>query len=288
MTASERPRAELDAEYSPSRIVPEFKSIVSEYRRRSDVAKQSLLCELNVRYGDGDGESLHYFPSRRPRSPLLVYVHGGHWQDLSVDDSCFAASSLIRQGAGFIALGYGLAPERTLDAMVSSVGKAVEWVVANASSLGTVRSTIYAAGSSAGAHLLAMALGSAPSAASIGLAGVALLSGVYELSLIQRSYVNAALELTEADARRNSPIHYLPIRAAEVIVARGETETAEYARQHELIVAGLKGFEGTTPGDTVVRSTVCRGRNHFDLPLGLGEPKDELGHVVLRQMRLGS
>jgi arylformamidase len=280
--------AEIDAAYSPSRLVPEFRSILSEYRRRSDAAKRALPCELNVRYGDSEGEALHCFPPRRAGSPLLVYVHGGHWQELGIDDSCFAASALVEHGAGLAAVGYRLAPEGTLDAMVASVGKALEWVVANAPALGATPQAIYAAGSSAGAHLLAMALGSAPAAASVRLAGVALLSGVYELSLIRLSYVNVALELTDADARRNSPIRFLPIRADEVLVARGEGETPEYGRQHELLVAGLQSAGGAEARGTVVRSLVCRGRNHFDLPLGLADPEDELGHAVLRQMGLGS
>jgi len=268
--------------------VPEFRSILAEYRRRSDVAKQSLPCALNVRYGDAEGELLHHFPPRGVGSPLLVYVHGGHWQELSIDDSCFAASALVEQGAGLVAVGYRLAPAGTLDAMVASVARALEWVVDNASELGGTPQTVHAAGSSAGAHLLAMALGGAPSAASVGLAGVTLLSGVYDLALIRRSYVNAALGLTEADAERNSPIRFLPLRAGEVLVARGETETTEYGRQHDLIVAGLRRAGRSAPRETAVRSVVCRGCNHFDLPLGLGDPGDELGRAVLAQMRLGA
>lgn len=274
---------DLDAEYSPSRCVPDYRSILSRYRRLSDAAKNALPCELGVQYGEADREVLHHFPPRRGGSPLLVYVHGGHWQELSVDDSCFAASRLVEQGAGFVALGYPLAPEATLDAMVASIARALEWATLNASALGTTPQTLYAAGSSAGAHLLAMALATRAEAGAPALAGVTLLSGVYDLSLIRLSYVNAALGLTDADARRNSPIHFLPLRAGEVLVARGETETDEYRRQHHLMVSALRlaaGCEG-------LRSQVCPNRNHFDLPLGLGDPHDRLGRAVLEQMRLG-
>jgi arylformamidase len=272
------PAADLDAEYSPSRVVPGFRSILDEYRRLSDAAKQTLPCELDVRYGDAEGESLHHFPPPRAGSPLLVYIHGGHWQELSIDDSCFAAAALNRQGAGLVAVGYRLAPEGTLDAMVASVARALDWVVSNAPALGGTPQTIYAAGSSAGAHLLAMATGSGPSAAAARLAGVALLSGVYDLSLIRLTYVNEALGLTEEDARRNSPVQFLPIRADQVLVARGEIETGEYRNQHDLMTGALRGAG---------ESLICRGRNHFDLPLGLGDPRDELGRAMLRQMGMG-
>ncbi|HEX3786189.1 MAG TPA: alpha/beta hydrolase [Pseudonocardiaceae bacterium] len=280
---AERTRAELDAEYSPSRVVPDFLSILDDYRRLSDVAKRTVACELNVRYGEAEGELLHHFPPRRAGSPLLVFVHGGHWQQLSIDDSCFAAPALVDNGAGLMVVGYRLAPEGTLDAMVASVSKALGWVAANAAALGGTPQRIHAAGSSAGAHLVAMATASAPATSPVRLAGVALLSGVYDLGGIRFSYVNEALRLTEEDARRNSPVHYLPIRAQEVLIARGETETTEYGNQHDLLADALRENEGGSS----VSSLVCRGRNHFDLPLGLGDPEDELGRAVLRQMGLG-
>jgi len=277
----------LDAAYRPSRLVPGYRSVLAEYRRASDAAKEALACELDVPYGEGPGETLHHFPATRPGGPLLVYVHGGHWQELSIDDSCFPAPGLVERGAGFVAVGYRLAPEGTLDAMVASVGRALEWVVENAASLGTAPREVHAAGSSAGAHLLAMAAGSGRAGASVELAGVALLSGVYELSGVKRSYVNETLNLSAEDARRNSPLRHLPLRAREVLVARGETETAEYRRQHEALLAGLR-TEGGASRKAAVRSLVCRGRNHFDLPLALGDPDEELGRAVLAQMRLGA
>ncbi len=262
----------------------EFRLILSRYRRLSDVAKDTLPCELGVRYGSHECELLHYFPPRRAGRPLLVYVHGGHWQELSADDSCFAAEGLVEQGAAFVAIGYGLAPQRTLDAMVASVAGALTWVFDNYSTLGTDARRVHAAGSSAGAHLLAMALGGAAPASQVRPAGVALLSGVYELSAIRLSYVNAALRLSEAAATRNSPIHRVPIAAAEVLLARGETETAEYKRQHELMLSALRS---TKTAHSAVRTLVCAGRNHFDLPLALGNPREELGQALRRQMRLG-
>jgi arylformamidase len=275
--------ADLDAEYSPSRVVPEFRSILADQRRLSDIAKESLRCELGVRYGDGDGERLHHFPPRHGGSPLLVFVHGGHWQELGIDDSCFMAPAVVRQGAGVVVVGYPLAPKGTLHAMARSVATALDWVAARAADLGGRRHGVYAAGSSAGAHLLAMALGSAPAAAAEPVAGLALLSGVYDLDLLRRTYVNDALGLTEADARRASPVRFLPLRAAELVVTRGGGETAEYRRQHDLLLDGLRRAGSTAP----TRSIVVRQRNHFDLPQGLGEPWDELGRAGLDQMRLG-
>ncbi len=282
--ADERLRARLDADYSPSRIVPEFRAILARCRSLSDAAKETLPCELGVRYGSRDCELLHYFPPRRAGSPLLIYVHGGHWQELSVDDSCFAAEGMVEQGAAFVAIGYGLAPQRTLEAMTASVAGALAWVFDNHPTLGVDAQRVHAAGSSAGAHLLAMALGSGAPAGKARLAGATLLSGVYELSTIRLTYVNAALGLSEAAAKRNSPVHYVPLAASEVLLVRGATETAEYGRQHELMLNALRSRPAA---HSEIRTMVCAGRNHFDLPLALGDPREDLGQAQRRQMRLG-
>ncbi|OLB66395.1 MAG: hypothetical protein AUI10_02795 [Actinobacteria bacterium 13_2_20CM_2_72_6] len=261
-------RAELDRQYSPSSLVPHFKTILDRYRSESAAARARLVCEPDVRYGPDPAEVLDFFPATRPDAPLHVFVHGGHWQQLSKDDSSFAAPAFVAAGAAFAALGYGLAPGRDLPAMVASVRRGLAWLRAR-------HDRVYASGSSAGAHLVAMALTSMP-----GIAGACLLSGVYDLEPVRRSYVNDAVGLTAATAFANSPLHHLPLHTTDVIVARGADETAEYARQHTMFVSALEA-RGASTTDLVVA-----GRNHFDLPLDLGRPDTVLGRAVLDQMRL--
>jgi arylformamidase len=57
-------------------------------------------------------------------------------------------------------------------------------------------------------------------------------------------------------------------------------ETEAFADQHSHLVSTLVQL-GVPVVDLVVP-----GRNHFDLPLGLGDPADELGRAVLAQMGL--
>jgi arylformamidase len=271
---------DLDAAYSPSTVVPDFLDVLREYRERSDAAKAALRCELDVEYGSGPAERLHLFPPPRAGNPLVVFVHGGHWQDLSIDDSCFAAPDLVCAGAGLVVLGYQTAPSGTLDAMVCSIATGLDWVVEHAVELGGRPDAVHAAGSSAGAHLVAMATSSAAGTAVTSLAGVVLLSGTYDLGLIPRTYVNCALGLDEETARRLSPVRALPMRVGEVLVARGGGETAEYVRQHGLLLDALEAEGDGVP----VQSLVSTERNHFDLPLGLADPTEPLGCAVLSQL----
>ncbi|GAA3177456.1 MULTISPECIES: hypothetical protein [Streptomyces] len=125
-----------------------------------------------------------------------------------------------------------------------------------------------------------MALTGGPEAEAMPVAGACLLSGVYDLEPVQRSYVNDAVGMDVGTAHRNSPCHRLPLSTAQVIVARGAAETDEYARQHREFAESLRS------GGQRVVDLVAAGRNHFDLPFDLGRDDTPLGCAVLEQMSL--
>jgi len=202
-----------------------------------------------------------------------VFVHGGHWQESSKEDSSFAAPGFVEAGSAFAAVGYGLAPEYSLPSMVTSVRRALDWLRRNAFQLGVEPSRIFVSGSSAGAHLVAAALSFGTE-----VAGATLLSGVYDLAPIRSTYVNDALGLDAPTAFAYSPLHHPPHGQARFVLARGEHETGEYARQHTAFAGALRAWR---PVDLVVR-----GRNHFDLPFDLPDATTPLGAAVLAQMSL--
>ncbi|WP_175084593.1 hypothetical protein [Candidatus Frankia nodulisporulans] len=110
--------------------------------------------------------------------------------------------------------------------------------------------------------------------------GAALLSGVYDLEPLRHTYVGDQLGLTAAEAARNSPIRHVEAGAPPLIVARGDNETAAFAQQHRQFVSAL------TEVGTSVTDLVVPDRNHFDLPLGIGDPLTSLGNAVLAQLGL--
>ncbi|MEV0325633.1 alpha/beta hydrolase [Micromonospora echinospora] len=265
MTAT---RAELDRELSPSSAAVDARATLTRYRLLSQAARRDLAHRVDVRYGPHPAEVLHHFPPRRPGAPLLVFVHGGHWQESSKEDACFPAPGLVAAGFGYLALGYGLAPTRRLPEMSASVRRGLAWARDQARALGGREDAVFAAGSSAGAHLVAMA-------ADLPLAGMFLLSGLYDLAPVVDSYVNDALGLTPAEAREQSPL-LRPPPAAPVLLAVGEHETGEYHRQQRRYAASLRR------AGTPVTELVVAGRDHFDLLFDLGDPTTELGAAVVR------
>lgn len=74
----------------------------------SETAGPQQALRSDVRGSRPDRREL--FPAAREGAPLLVFVHGGYWQELSKNEAAFAAHHVVSAGVSFAALGYGLAP----------------------------------------------------------------------------------------------------------------------------------------------------------------------------------
>ncbi|MEU3606828.1 alpha/beta hydrolase [Streptomyces sp. NPDC035033] len=273
--------ARLDRAYSPSHLVPSLRHYLDEYADRSAEARRAPGVRTGLRYGPGPAEKLDFWPAARPGpAPVQIFVHGGNWQELTERSSAFAALSFRRAGAAFAAVGYGLAPATPLDEIVAAVRRCVRWIHGHAAALGVDPERLHLSGTSAGAHLAAMALVPAGPDRPVPLAGVTLLSGIYDLEPVSRSYVNEALRLDADAVRRNSPPALLPGGLPPVVLARGGVETEEYVRQHDLMADALRR-RGALAAELVEEH-----RNHFDLPYDLADPATPLGRAVLAQMGL--
>ncbi|MFD0279953.1 alpha/beta hydrolase [Kitasatospora sp. NPDC127111] len=278
-------RAALDRQYSPSTRVASLQAYLDEYRRLSEDARRDHPVRPGLAYGPHPAELLDYFPGRPGpgRPPLLVFVHGGNWQALGRAESAFPAPKLLAAGAAVAVVEYGLAPDTPLDAMAGMVRRSVDWLLRHADELGFAPDRLHLCGTSAGAHLAAMALLPYPADGpdvSGRIAGAVLLSGMYDLEPVRLSYVNDALRLDAAGALRNSPLFRLPTRLPALVVARGGNETEEYVRQHDRMVAALRPRAAVT-------EVVAERRDHFDLPYDLGVRGTGLGDAVLAQLGLG-
>lgn len=278
-------RVARDRAYTPSSCIADLGQYLRQYADRSARARE-LLRWRELRYGPDRAEVLHFFPAARPGASLLVFVHGGYWQELSEVDSSFAALDLVSAGGAFAALGYGLAPRHRLDEIVTMVRRGVLWLHRHADGLGVDPARVFLSGSSAGAHLVAMCLleGWLPAPLRPGdvVRGATLLSGIYELEPLRRTYVGDAIGLSIGEAARNSPVRHVRHGLPPLIVARGSNETAAFADEHQELLTTVALL-----GSPVVH-LVVPARNHFDLPLGLADPRDMLGRAVLTQMQLAT
>jgi arylformamidase len=266
-------RPDLDREYNPSSTVPSLDFYLDEYARRSAAARRRHLPHTDLSYGPAPQARLDLFLAEGENTPLVVFVHGGYWQEVTKQESAFAAPDVLAAGAAFAVIDYGLAPEYQLDEIVGMVRSSVTWLHRNATRFGIDPHRIHLSGSCAGAQLVTMALidEHAPP-----IAGAILLSGIYDLAPLLHTSVNDALGLDLDAALRNSPAYHLPRRLPPIVIARGR-ETREFARQHCLMTGLLRQR-------TEVTEIVCPERNHFDLPYDLADPHTPLGKAVLAGM----
>lgn len=272
-----------DRAYLPGRYVASVQSYLDEYARRSAVARRELSWH-EARYGSHPVERLHFFSAPEPGSPLVVFVHGGYWQQLTEVESSFAALDVVAAGGAYAALGYGLAPRMRLDEIVATVRRGVLWLHDHAGDLGVDRRRIVLVGHSAGAQLVGMCLveGWLPEAMRPGdlACAAVLMSGLYELEPVRHSSVGAAIGLSAALASANSLVRQLHGGLPPLVVARGAQEPTGFADQQRWLVSGAVGH------GVPVTELVVAGRNHFDLPLGMGDPADPVGGAVLAQVGL--
>jgi arylformamidase len=272
-----------DQQYLPGRLVPSVQPYLDEYARRSALARRELAWR-EVRYGPDPAERLHFFPAPEPDSPLVVFVHGGYWQQLTEADSSFAAREVVAAGAAYAALGYGLAPRVGLDDIVAMVRSGMLWLHRNAGGLGVDRKRIVLAGHSAGAQLVGMCLveGWLPEAMrpSDLVCAAVLMSGLYELEPVRHSSIGIDLGLSAAQAASNSFLRQLHAGLPPLVVARGVEEPTGFADQQRWLVSG------TVKLGVPVTELVVATRNHFDLPLGMGDPADAVGRALLAKLGL--
>lgn len=271
---------ELERQYSPSSCLPDgdYRPFVAEYRRASDEARESCGSAghevVEVRYGDGAAHTIDVVsPDNANHSPLIVFIHGGYWQELSKADAFFAATDCLGRGWALAAVDYTLAPDATLDEIVDECVGAIRVLGAEAGRIGFDPEKIFIAGSSAGAHLAAMATLRQPDDTPA-IAGLVLVSGVYDIEPLISTSINDAVGIDQSSAQRNSPLRHPTDDLPPTLIAWGDNETDEFKAQSRAYAHQL-GHAGVALSEVEIA-----GRNHFDIVLDLATRGTQLGDAV--------
>ncbi|BBK41212.1 esterase [Allostella vacuolata] len=219
---------ELERQFNPRVTVPDFQHYLDRAAAASRAARAECPAFFDVRYGDGPRQSVDVFPADDLEAPVLVFVHGGFWRALGKEQFSGLAATMRPQGIATVLVGYDLCPAVTLDTIVRQVADAVGWCRPGLARLGLRPRRMVLAGSSAGAHLVAMALFGR---GGTGVDGACLVSGIYDLAPVLRISVNRDIRLDEDAARRNSPIARVRWLGLPLIVAVGARESPAWRQQ---------------------------------------------------------
>ena len=268
--------AQRENEYSPSSCIEDIEPYISAYVTKSEEARKKIGEGKELAYGPKPAQRFDFFSpvnSEGKKFPLVVFIHGGYWQELSKKESSFAAPAWVENEIGFAAIDYTLAPEASLHAIVKECQEAIAWMITEAEQLSIDTDRIVLVGSSAGAHLAAMTARKIPVRATV------LISGIYELTPLVGTYINDALNLNSNEAKELSPLYKDLKGFPESVICWGEVETEEFKTQSLEFAACLRAQENTTFVFEV------EGKNHFDVVFELADISTGMGKKVLSFLR---
>lgn len=275
------------ADKDPYRIrsfVPDFDAISAEIAARSRALAARSMMWLGSPYGTGPRERMDILlpPNLRQGAPIHMFVHGGYWRSGDkADYTCVAAPVLAAGGIAAI-VEYDLMPGTRLPVLVDQIRRAAAWLASQARNLGADPARLTVSGHSAGAHLASYLAATGPSdvtAPTTPVAGLLLLSGIYDLSDIPASFLKDEARMTPAEATAWSPLTAHQHGGPRRIVALGADETppfhAQAARLHRRFAA--VGIDS----DLILRP----GLNHMNVVLDLADPGQPLGQTLAGLVR---
>jgi arylformamidase len=232
--------AALDKLYNNRLLVPECMETLQRWSQDSTSVRQSAICQLDVKYGQGAHESLDIFPCTSAHVPVLVFIHGGYWRSLDKSDHSFIAPAFTRQGSCVVIPNYSLCPAVTVSDIVLQLVKAVAWVYKNIEKYGGDHRRITVAGHSAGGHLAAMMLSCLWSSYDKELPmdvvkNALSISGLFELETPMHSpYLQDSLHLTPDEVKRISPAWMPSPTWGKLYSVVGGYESSEFLRHTQL------------------------------------------------------
>lgn len=270
----------LDLQYNVRAGIPDFESIFQRWRDTSRSAVDNLKdrAHIDLKYGDGVGQSIDLFLTIERGRPLIVFIHGGYWQSLDKSYFNYLAETFVEDGFNFATLNYRLAPTVTMDEIVSDCRDALAWLGRNADRFGFDLGKIIVTGSSAGGHLTAMMLATNWSQHGLPadlIAGGCALSGLYDLEPIRLCYLNDVIRLDAETARRNSPVHHVPHNAPPLILSFGGDETSEFLAQQTDLASLWRGKN--------LRCSVVdqNDGHHFDMVDRIGDRNSDIYKAII-------
>ncbi len=281
MNSSSERIAWLNEQYSPSRTAHDFNGSIQSYKSGTEAARAAIMGNRHrvLAYGAPSSNRIECFLPRtegapggaRRGAPIFAFLHGGWWQDLSIDYAAAPAVALTDAGAIYASIGYTLTPAVQLREIVAEVSAALTTIAANATGMGGDPRRIVLAGHSAGAHLAATQLTAlTPEAPRYTAAGLLLIGGAYDLGPIAESYVNEKVRMSEADAAALSPALLTPLHDVPVKIRVGEEEPEEFHRNAAFLL------ECWSPSLSAIDSATLSGRDHFDALDELADPHGRL------------
>lgn len=260
-------------------LVPDFEAVKNGNIAAAGRARTTLKSRLDLRYGDGPRHRLDLFFPETSSGPLPIhmFIHGGYWYLNDKEIFAFPAETITASGAIAAIVEYTLIPNARLGDLVNEVRQAARWLIANAASFGGDPNQFSASGHSAGGHLASYLAARAPHEAQpprIDVKSLLLVSGLYDLRPITRSYLQPHLGLTEEEVAHYSPVSAEQQPGPKVLVTVGHDETEPFHLQAQDLC-----YAAGRRGQTYERLTLS-GLDHMTIVRDMGRKDTRMGQLL--------
>ncbi|MGE5640631.1 MAG: alpha/beta hydrolase [Clostridia bacterium] len=276
--------ATLSREYNNRELVPEHAQYLARWAQSSATARRTMTARLDLRYGEGEGETLDLFPARKGDGACMMFIHGGYWRALGKSDFSFLAPPWVDAGVSVAVVNYDLCPTVSIEDIVRQMLRASRWLWLHAEEYGMDQHRLYVSGHSAGGHLTAMLMAALYPKLDERLPkdlwkGALAISGLYDLRpMMLVDFLQPDLRLDEESALRLSPAFLPPATRAPVMTAVGGRESGEFHRQNSLLGERWKAV--------LAADIPMPDRHHFSVMDALAEPASALFQGARRLMKL--
>lgn len=268
--------SDLDKQFDLRSKYPSGRVIKSLNLFQSVIARRKMKCALDIPYGETTGQKLDVFPARNSNSPVFVFIHGGYFRALDKSQYSFIAPTMRRLGFTTVNINYDLAPKVEVSEIVRQCRAAFRWVCDNVGDWNGDPTRVVLCGHSVGAFLAAKILEDQEACQIVDKA--VLLSGLYDLDPMRRSYLNQDLNLSEQDCEQLSPIHCSLQQKSNILIAVGAKETDQFIEQSQDYSSKLQD-DGLSP-----ELLVLSGINHYTMArLLVGRDNPVVNGLTLRR-----
>lgn len=260
-------QAERDAAYNNTAAVATSAAQLQDFEARSAQLAQRPGAQLDLPYGALVRQQFDFFAGQ-PGADTVLFIHGGYWQMRHKNGFRFVVEGALKEGLSAALIGYTLAPEASLQDIVIEVLSGTSAVSAHAQRHGH-SGRIHLCGWSAGGHLTAMAMQHPAVVSGLGI------SGIYDLEPLRHTYLNTALQLTQADALALSPLHLPVATGKRFVTAYGTAELTALQIQSQAYAAYAAG-----------PLVPLEGADHFSILNALATPDGALLHAWLKNQTI--
>ncbi len=273
-----------ESQYNNRAAVPDHPQYFARWAEKSEAARRSLRCYLDVPYGTHAMEKMDIFPAQGRSRALLMFIHGGYWRALDKKDHSFLAAELVKRGVTVAVPNYALCPAVAIEDIVRQILQACAWLYRNGGHFGAPYGSLYVSGHSAGGHLTAMTMAALWPAFARDLpqrvvSGGLAISGVYDLRDVPNvPSINNDVRLKPADAWKVSPMAYPPATDAPLYLAAGGKELPPFVGQNQAF--------GTRWKKVLAQDIPCPADNHFSILEKLVDPSSALFAGAMKMMKL--